>query len=187
MPTQTYHELAVQSFGFERERPRTSVWGVLISSLPLSEQERQGQHPGLNFCWDNAIPKPRSVQTPVKACWCATASEKTDGATVIPHCPPVRNGGNGKELQLPALLSRFQDQEVRTEVHYTTATLAEPCPQTYSKAGRAVTASTGHLGFPAPLGLLRNWQHIATTKTPTTAKNSTKVKVLTEMESLNIK
>lgn len=125
--------LTVQSFRFEWEGPGTSVWGVLISSLTLLEQERKGQHHRLNFCWDNAIIKTKFAQTAIKAHWCTPASEKTDGSTVIQHCSPVRNGGNGNELLRPVPVSHFQDQEVRTEVRYTTAMLAEPYPQTTVK------------------------------------------------------
>lgn len=81
------------------------------------------------------------------------ASAKTDGWIVIPHYPPIRNGGNGNELPLSALASHFQHQEVRTEAPSQTATLAVPCPHLYSpKVGRAVPASAGHWGFPAPEG-----------------------------------
>ena len=63
-------------------------------------------------------------------------------------------------------------------------------------ARRAVSAaapakrrqSTGHLGLPAPVGYAAAQDNApVTTKISTTSKNWTRVKVLTEMESLNDK
>lgn len=153
------------SFGFEWEGPRTSSWGVLSSSLPLLEQERQVS----TVDWTSVGTMPSLKQSlfklPLKhvdALQPARKQMAQPSFRTILRSGMVGMGMNCR-FQHCCLISKTKRSGEVCDTRATT--LAQPWPQTYSpEAATAVPATTGHLGFPAPVGYwVTNTHHLKNT------------------------